>query len=404
MARGWFYRGFRAYWNRTPMVQYQLKLRLSKAQKAKQLSWLPILGAVYNFGIRKIELNAQNNIYFSVNDVRGLLPGHGQKLGLPAHTLQGVLTTAYHSWQRCFEGKSKKPKLKGARRPLNSISFPDPINAPVGNKIQVPGMGKVRFHKQGLPAGKIKCGRLVKRASGDYLCLFIDAQPMAIARTGEAIMGIDPGFNDLLTLSNGEKIGHPREFRGVEKRLGQAQRGHNKTLASRIQGRAKSRRRDRNHKLSRRLVAENKVICFLKDNHRAISKRFGKSVSDSGHGGLRQMLSYKSLIGGTELIFPENRNSTKTCSTCGGLTGPSGLSGLAVRNWACTACGAEHDRDQNAAQNALNFGAGRAHETARGGCAASGIPGLISGSVTLSLEGSAQSTRPQAAQGVGVIS
>jgi putative transposase len=346
------------------MVQYQLKLRLSKAQKRKQREWLPILGSIFNFAVRKIELNARDNIYFAPNEFQNLLAGHGKTLEIPSHTIQGVLSTAHTSWQRCFKRLARKPRLKGARRPLNSIPFPDPIKAPVGSAIYLPGLGKVRFHRQWIPAGKIKCGRLVKRASGDYLCLFIDADPKAIERTGEASVGIDPGFSNLLTLSTGEKIAPPGEYRAIEKRLGQAQRGHRKTLAARIQERARNRRRDRNHKLSRRLVAENKTICFLKDGHRAIAKRFGKAVSDSGHGQLRQLLSYKCLTGGTELVFPENRNSTRTCSTCGATTGPTGLAGLKVRHWTCSACGAEHERDVNAARNALNVGAGSGPRTA----------------------------------------
>lgn len=38
----------------------------------------------------------------------------------------------------------------------------------------IPGLGKVKFHKQTVPEGKIKGGRAIKRASGWYLCLFID--------------------------------------------------------------------------------------------------------------------------------------------------------------------------------------------------------------------------------------
>ncbi len=345
------------------MVQYQLKLRLSGAQKKKQREWLPILGSVFNFGIKKIERNAANKIYFSANDFQNLLAGHSDRLEIPSHTIRGMLSCAHTSWRRCFEGLTRKPRLKGVRRPLNSIPFPDPIKAPVDGKIQLPGLGKVRFHKQWMPEGNIKCGRLVKRASGDYLCLFIDAQPKAIKRTGETGVGIDPGFKDLITLSTGEKIAHPQEFRASEKRIGQAQRGHNKKLAARIQERVKNQRKDRNHKLSRRLVAANRTICFLKDKHRAIAKRFGKSVGDSAHGGLRLQLSYKGLAGGTTLIFPENRNSTRTCSTCGALTGPTGLAGLKVRDWVCAACGAEHGRDVNAARNALNLGLGWSHET-----------------------------------------
>lgn len=340
------------------MIQCQLKLKLTHKQERKLREWLPILGSVWNFAVRKIELNAKDKIYFSRFDMKGLLSGHSNVLGVPSHVLQGVLGGAWTAWDRCFNKIARKPRLKGMRRPLNSIPFPDPIKAPVGNRIKVLGLGSIRFHKQELPEGRIKCARVCKRASGWYLCLFIDAQPNAIERTGHRVVGIDPGFSSLLTLSTGEKIGNPREFRQTEKRLGQAQRGNRKMLAARIRERERNKRKDRNHKLSRRLVAENKMICFLKDNHAAISKKFGKSVHDAGHGQLRQMLAYKCLIGGTELIFPDNRNSTRICSTCGAVTGPKGLAGLKVRIWRCSSCGDEHDRDQNAAQNAVRFVAG----------------------------------------------
>ena len=212
-----------------------------------------------------------------------------------------------------------------------------------------------------MPEGKIKCGRIIKRASGWHLCLFIDAERVSIVHTGYGKIGIDPGFKSLLTLSSGEKIEHPRELEAIEKRLGQAQRGHDKALAARLSERRANKVKDRNHKLSLRLVRENTLIAFSADNHRGIARKFGKSVSSSGHGQLRQMLSYKSRIGGTKYIEANPKNSTKTCSTCGSLTGPSGWSGLSVRQWVCSACGAQHDRDINAAINTL-VGAGAAHE------------------------------------------
>jgi putative transposase len=346
------------------MIQHQLKLRLTKAQEQKLETWLFHLTAVWNFAVRKIELNARDRIYFSEKTFQNVLAGHSKKLGIPSHTLGGLLATAHRSWVRCFKGLSRKPRLKGARRPLNSIPFPDAIRRPEEGKVSIPALGKVRFHKQWIPEGKIKCGRICKRASGWYLCLFIDAEPQPIPRTAEGVIGIDPGFKTLLTLSTGEKLSHPREFRAAEKRLGQAQRGKRKKLATRLHERVKNRRQDRNHKLSRRLVAENTTICFLKDNHRGIANRFGKSVSDAAHGQLRQQLSYKSLIGGANLVFPENRNSTRACSTCGALYGPTGLAGLKLREWDCGVCGTHHDRDTNSARNALIFGAGTAHEVA----------------------------------------
>lgn len=343
-------------------MQHQLKLKLTRAQESAMGSWLPILGKVWNFAVRKIELNARDGIYFSKHEFQNLLEGHCKKLGIPSHSIQGTLLQAHGAWGRCFRRLARKPRLKGKWRPLNSVPFPDPIRPPKGSKVKLPGVGSVRFHKQWLPEGRIKCGRVCRRASGWYLCLFIDADPKAVPRIKEGVVGIDPGFKDLLTLSTGEKITHPREFKIAEKRLGQAQRGRKKRLVARLHERIGNRRKDRNHKLSRRLVSENRTICFLKDNHRAVARRFGKSVGDSAHGGLRMMLGYKCLAGGTQLVFPENRNSTRTCSTCRSLTGPTGLAGLRVRNWACAACGTEHERDVNSARNALFSGAGSAHE------------------------------------------
>lgn len=344
------------------MIQRQLKLRLKPRQAQQLNTWLGHLTGVWNWAIRKLELDAKDGIYYTSKSFHNLLADHAKKLGIPSHTLQGILDTAHTAWQRCFKKLAKKPRLKGRRNKLNSIPFPDPCRPPVGTSISIPGLGHVRFHKQALPDGKLKCGRLVKRVSGWYLCLFIDAVPNAIPHVADGRIGIDPGFTNLLTLSTGEKIPHPRELERTAKRLAQAQRGHRKALAARLQERIATQRRDRNHKLSRRLVAENTVIRFSKDRIRGLAKSFGKSVASSGHGQLRLMLAYKCRAGGRQYDEPDSTNSTRTCSVCKALTGPTGWSGLPVRHWRCSACGTWHDRDVNAAINARDAGAGTAHE------------------------------------------
>jgi putative transposase len=346
------------------MIQVQLKLRLCKKQEQVCDQWLYHLASVYNFAVRKIELNAKNKIYFSRKEFQNILAGHSQRLGIPSHVLQGVLCTVYDAWTRCFKKIAGKPRLKGARNKLTSIPFPDPIKTPKGNRITLLGLGSLRFYKQELPEGKIKCGRLIKRASGWYLCLFIDAEPKKIERIAFGKIGIDSGFKDLLVLSTGEKIGHPRELEAAALRLAQAQRGHRVKLAARIQERIANRKKDRNHKLSRRLVAENIFIAFAKDNIKGIAKRFGKSVASSAHGQLRRMLSYKMPKSGGTYVEPDSKFSTMTCNECGGLFGPTGYAGLKVRQWVCKGCGAAHDRDVNAAINTLIAGAGCAHEVA----------------------------------------
>jgi len=346
------------------VIQTQLKLRMCKTQEKTAESWLPILGSVFNFAVRKVELNAKDKIYFSKNDFQNLLANHGERLEIPSHTLQGVLCTVHDAWKRCFKKIAGKPRLKGMRNKLTSIPFPDPIKAPKGNRITLPSLGSVRFYKMDIPDGKIKCGRMVKRASGWYLCLFIDAEPKKIERTGYGEIGIDSGFSNLLTTSDGEIIEHPRELEASAERLAQAQRGHDKHLAARIQERVANRKKDRNHKITTRLVSENVLIVWSKDNHKGIAKKFGKSVASSAHAQIRGMLSYKSPTSGTTFVEAASKDSTKTCNECGKPTGPTGLAGLSVRSWVCRDCGASHDRDVNAAINTLNIGAGCAHEVA----------------------------------------
>lgn len=346
------------------MIRRELKLQLTAAQERQLEGWLWNLTGVYNWGLRKIELDARDGIYYSRFSFIHLLAGHSKKMEISGRTLEGVLDTVYTAWQRCFKNQARKPRLKGQRNKLNSIPFRYPIK-PQGNRLHVECVGSVRFHKQDIPEGAIKSGRIIKRASGWYFSLVIHAEPNAIPHKGNGSIGIDPGFHDLLTLSDGEKISHPRELEAGAQRLAQAQRGGRKHLAARLQERQASRRTDRNHKLSRRLVSENQTIAWSKDSHSAIARSFGKSVASSSHAQLRSMLAYKCRAGGRQYIEVPSKNSTKTCSACGSLSGPTGYAGLSVRRWTCAECGSEHDRDVNAAVNTLNAGLGTSLERRR---------------------------------------
>jgi transposase len=337
------------------MIQVQLKLKLTVAQERKLEGWLFNLTGLWNWAIRKIELDANDGIYYSEYDFMGFLKNHSVRMDIPYTVLAEMARTAHRSWKRCFMKISGKPKLKGNRNKLNSIPF----------RFSNIFINELKFHKQRIPKGKVKCGRIIKRASGWYLCLTIAAEPKKIGRTGFNKIGIDGGFKSLLTTSSGEIVDYPRELELSARRLAQAQRGKNIKLALRIHERIRNQRKDRNHKLSRRLVAQNIFIAFSKDKHSSIARRFGKSVASSGHYQLRSMLAYKSRIGGTQYVETDSKYSTMTCADCKGRTGPAGLRGLAVRQWRCTSCGSLHDRDINAARNTLIAGLGMSLESAK---------------------------------------
>ena len=348
------------------MIVRTLKIRLTPTQEKMFDGWLWNLTGVYNWAVRKVELDARDSIYHSDFNFCNLLAGHSKKLGIPSHVLQGTVKQAYTAWRKCFKKKARKPRLKGKRNKLNSIPFPDPIAAPVGNNIKLPGVGSLRFHKQVLPSAKIKCGRMVKRASGWHLCLWLDYEHKFPVKKTNASVGIDPGFSTLLTLSDGTTFENPRELRKGAERLAQASRANDETLVAKLQERQANRRNDRNHKISRKLVENYATIYYSDDNFQAMSTKFGKSIFEASLGQLIAYLTYKSRTGGRKLVAVNSKSTTMTCSNCGAKTGPAGLVGLRVRDWEC-GCGAKHDRDVNAARVILKTGAGCAlKETSNG--------------------------------------
>ncbi|GAB4589726.1 hypothetical protein Ntsu_75580 [Nocardia sp. IFM 10818] len=109
-------------------------------------------------------------------------------------------------------------------------------------------------------------------------------------------------------------------------------------------------RRDWAHKHSTTIIRDNQAV-FVEDLCvRGLARtRLAKSVYDAGWAMFISMLEEKAArsgrhFGKVDRFFP----SSRLCSRCGAIDGPKPLS---VREWTCTACGATHDRDVNAARN-----------------------------------------------------
>ena len=85
------------------MIVRTLKLKLTKGQESELSRWLVHLASIYNWGLRKIELNARDKIYFPKHKFQSLLADHGKKLDVPSHTIQGTLLQIYDAWGRCFK-------------------------------------------------------------------------------------------------------------------------------------------------------------------------------------------------------------------------------------------------------------------------------------------------------------
>ena len=137
------------------MVQRQPRLRPNKTQETHLQTWLWHLTGIWNWAIRKIEQDANDGIFYSQKALHNLLVEHGKKLGIPSHTLQSMLDTAWVAWQGCYKKLAKKPRLKSQRNKVTNMPFPDsprlrrrrgasvtaplPCKAPESTRIHVPG-------------------------------------------------------------------------------------------------------------------------------------------------------------------------------------------------------------------------------------------------------------------------
>ena len=104
-----------------------------------------------------------------------------------------------------------------------------------------------------------------------------------------------------------------------------------------------------------RLCREYDVICPEDLMLKGMKSLWGRKVSDLGFGNFVQVLRTQARKHGTHLVFVDRfYPSTKTCSSCGDVTGTITLRD---RRWECPQCGVTHDRDLNAAINLLRVGA-----------------------------------------------
>jgi putative transposase len=202
-----------------------------------------------------------------------------------------------------------------------------------------------------------------KDAAGRYFvsCLCeCEAQALPITPN---MVGIDLGLHDLFVTSEGQRTGNPRHTAKYatklakaqralsRKRLGSANRAKAKRKVAAIHAKLSDCRIDNLHKLSRRLINENQVICVesLKVKNMLRNRSLAKSISDAGWGEFVRQLAYKADWAGRQLVaINQWYPSSKRCSDCGHVMGTMPLH---IRSWTCPVCKAEHDRDVNAAIN-----------------------------------------------------
>lgn len=226
----------------------------------------------------------------------------------------------------------------------------------------------IRWSRQIPQGAKITTVTVSKDAAGRYFVSLLCDDVVSTKPEVAQVVGIDLGLTHFATLSDGEKIPAPNAFRKHEKKLAKLQRrltrkkkgSKNRTKArlkvAKLHAKIADVRKDFTHKLSTRLIHENQVIAIetLAVSNMKKNRKLAKSIGDAGWAEFVRQLEYKAKWYGREVVKIDRwYPSSKRCSDCGHTVEKMPLN---VRQWTCPDCGANHDRDVNAARNILAAG------------------------------------------------
>jgi transposase len=254
----------------------------------------------------------------------------------------------------------------------------------------------VILHRE-LPSGaKIKQVALTIRGERMLAVLMITAPAVALQKRfpdgGGRVAGIDPGRKVALSLSTPDsettKVIQPAVARdtGFLRRLARAQRKADRqrragnpqcfdeqgrwirgkqltgglcateSKIEEMQRHLAAARLDFYHRAANELLTEYDVVVVGKWRGRGNAPGEGKSKRaqnrkdyDHAISLFVSILRYKAGEA-KQVVDVAEHGSTRDCANCGQSTGPTGLDGLKVREWACSSCGATHQRDFAAAR------------------------------------------------------
>jgi len=234
------------------------------------------------------------------------------------------------------------------------------------NGIQLPRLGKIRTKENtGKFDGRILSATVSREADRWFVSLGVERERAIPQTEHSGVVGIDLGLNSFAVTYDGNGFEHiysPKPLKAKLKKLKRLSRCHsrkkngsnNKRKASlrlaRLHRHIKNTRMAFLHKQSTSLAKTKSAIVIedLNVSGMVRNRCLARSIADSGWGEFRRMLEYKAPWYGSQLVvIGRFAPTSKVCSECGVVNDKLTLSD---RKWVCLACGAIHERDENAAK------------------------------------------------------
>jgi putative transposase len=300
---------------------------------------------------------------------------------LYSQSFQQILKRVDNAYKNFFRRVKLKsgavgfPRFKSKDRSF-SILFPQcdlksgGITLKDNGKLRIYGIDddiSIKYHRPF--QGRCKNVMIKKTADLYYIIAVCDDVPLNILPKTNKDVGIDLGINSFITTDDGTKFHHPKPYKTSKdklsyrnKMLASKKRGSkNRQKALRLLGKTYEKitniRKDFHHKTANKIVKSYDKIYMEKLNIagmlKASSHNVKKSnISDAGWGGFAAILKYKAENAGKLVVEVDPKNTSRMCSCCGKIKKDLALED---RIYKC-ACGANLDRDINAAKNIKKLG------------------------------------------------
>ena len=291
-----------------------------------------------------------------------------------SQSLQATLEHLDNAFNAFFNKRNKYPAFKSKHSSKQSFTIPSGIELDFDRgRIWLPKFKEpINIKLSRKIEGTIRKSVVSKNSSGEYYISIVVEDGKEIPEKvkidkREDILGIDVGIKDFCVTSEGEIIENQKFLRSKQKRLkllqrklSHKQKGSNnrnkaKLKVARLHQKVVNQRKDFLHKLSFRLVSENKAIAREDLNVKGMLKNhcLANAISDVAWSQFDSFLKYKAEWQGKHFLeIGRFDASSKICNKCGHYHGSLVLSdGILI----CEKCGSIIDRDFNASLNIRDF-------------------------------------------------
>lgn len=284
--------------------------------------------------------------------------------------LQQSLRDLDRGFVNFFQKRAGYPSFKSKHdhhQSYRTINQKDNIRI-VGRYLKLPKLGLVKI-RQSMEVGEIRNVTIEETPSGKYFAVLnVEFEPQPRSNHGGQI-GIDVGIKEFYSDSNGNVVSNPRYLEKSmrklireQRRLSRKQKGSNnrdrqRVRVAQIHEKIANQRNDFLQKQSTMLIRENQTICIenLKVRNMMRNHRLAQQISSASWGKFFEMLMYKAVWYGNDVIKVSTMYPSSQICSCCGYKNPQ-VKKLSVRMWKCPDCHTVHNRDTNAGKNILKEG------------------------------------------------